>query len=74
MKLILSSCDFRNEKSQKVIMDNLYLVDIIILEECSLIWRTNEDKDMLILVDASYDNNQNLYTHITISIHTLLPE
>lgn len=23
MKLILSSCDFRNEESQKVIMDNL---------------------------------------------------
>ena len=23
MKLILSSCDFRNEKSQQVIMDNL---------------------------------------------------
>ena len=38
MKLILSSCDFRNEKSQKVIMDNLpYSID-----KCRLLFIPNE--------------------------------
>lgn len=38
MKLILSSCDFRNEKSQKVIMDNLpYSID-----KCKLLFIPNE--------------------------------
>ncbi len=38
MKLILSSCDFRNEESQKVIMDNLpYPID-----KCKLLFIPNE--------------------------------
>lgn len=38
MKLILSSCDFRNEKSQQVIMDNLpYPID-----KCKLLFIPNE--------------------------------
>lgn len=38
MKLILSSCDFRNKKSQKVIMDNLpYPID-----KCKLLFIPNE--------------------------------
>ena len=38
MKLILSSCDFRNEKSQHVIMDNLpYPID-----KCKLLFIPNE--------------------------------
>ena len=38
MKLILSSCDFRNEKSQQVIMDNLpYPID-----KCKLLFIHNE--------------------------------
>ena len=38
MKLILSSCDFRNEKSQKAIMDNLpYHID-----KCKLLFLPNE--------------------------------
>ena len=38
MKLVLSSCDFRNEKSQQVIMDNLpYPID-----KCRLLFIPNE--------------------------------
>lgn len=38
MKLVLSSCDFRNEKSQQVIMDNLpYHID-----KCKLLFIPNE--------------------------------
>ena len=38
MKLILSSCDFRNEKSQKVIMDNLPYP----INKCKLLFIPNE--------------------------------
>ncbi len=38
MKLILSSCDFRNEKSQKTIMDNLPYP----INECKLLFIPNE--------------------------------
>ncbi|MBE6748869.1 MAG: hypothetical protein E7557_06535 [Ruminococcaceae bacterium] len=38
MKLILSSCDFRNEKSQKVIIDNLPCP----IDKCKLLFIPNE--------------------------------
>lgn len=38
MKLILSSCDFRNEKSQKVIMNNLPCS----IDKCKLLFIPNE--------------------------------
>ncbi len=38
MKLILSSCDFRNEKSQKVIVDNLPCS----IDKCKLLFIPNE--------------------------------
>ena len=55
MKLILSSCDFRNEKSQKVIMDNLpYPID-----KCKLLFIPNEKAtEEAILSDLYYDRMQ----------------
>lgn len=38
MKLILSSCDFRNEKSKKTIIDNLSKP----IEQCKLLFFPNE--------------------------------
>lgn len=55
MKLILSSCDFRNEKSQKVIMDNLpYPID-----KCKLLFIPNEKATAeAILGSLYYDRMQ----------------
>ncbi len=55
MKLILSSCDFRNEKSQKVIMDNLpYPID-----KCRLLFIPNEKATAeAISGDVYYDRMQ----------------
>ncbi len=52
MKLILSSCDFRNDKSQKVIMDNLpYPID-----KCRLLFIPNEKAtEEAISSDLYYD-------------------
>ena len=38
MKMILSSCDFRNDKSNKAIMDNLPKA----IEKCKLLFIPNE--------------------------------
>lgn len=55
MKLILSSCDFRNEKSQKVIMDNLpYPID-----KCRLLFIPNEKATAeAVSSDVYYDRMQ----------------
>lgn len=55
MKLILSSCDFRNEKSQQVIMDNLpYPID-----KCKLLFIPNEKATAeAILSSVYYDRMQ----------------
>ncbi len=55
MKLILSSCDFRNEKSQKVITDNLpYPID-----KCRLLFIPNEKAtEEAISSDLYYDRMQ----------------
>ena len=55
MKLILSSCDFRNEKSQKVIMNNLpYPID-----KCKLLFIPNEKATKeAISGDVYYDRMQ----------------
>lgn len=55
MKLILSSCDFRNEESQKVIMDNLpYPID-----KCKLLFIPNEKATAgAILGSIYYDRMQ----------------
>lgn len=55
MKLILSSCDFRNEKSQKLIMDNLpYPID-----KCRLLFIPNEKATKeAISGDVYYDRMQ----------------
>lgn len=55
MKLILSSCDFRNEKSQQVIMDNLpYPID-----KCKLLFIPNEKATAeAILGNVYYDRMQ----------------
>lgn len=55
MKLILSSCDFRNEKSQKVIMDNLpYSIN-----KCRLLFIPNEKAtEEAISGDVYYDRMQ----------------
>ncbi|MBO5432891.1 MAG: Type 1 glutamine amidotransferase-like domain-containing protein [Clostridia bacterium] len=55
MKLILSSCDFRNEKSQKAIMDNLpYPID-----KCKLLFIPNEKATAeAILSSVYYDRMQ----------------
>ncbi len=50
MKLILSSCDFRNEKSQKAIMDNLpYPID-----KCKLLFIPNEKATAEAISDSVY--------------------
>lgn len=52
MKLILSSCDFRNEKSQKVIMDNLPYP----INKCRLLFIPNEKAtEEAISSDLYYD-------------------
>ena len=55
MKLILSSCDFRNEKSQQVIMDNLpYPID-----KCKLLFVPNEKAtEKAISSNVYYDRMQ----------------
>ena len=55
MKFILSSCDFRNEKSQQVIMDNLpYPID-----KCKLLFIPNEKATAeAILSSVYYDRMQ----------------
>ena len=55
MKLILTSCDFRNKKSQKVIMDNLpYPID-----KCRLLFIPNEKATSeAISSDVYYDRMQ----------------
>ncbi len=55
MKLILSSCDFRNEKSQKVIMDNLpYSIN-----KCRLLFIPNEKAtEEAVSGDVYYDRMQ----------------
>ncbi len=55
MKLILSSCDFRNEKSQQVIVDNLpYPID-----KCRLLFIPNEKAtEEAISSDVYYDRMQ----------------
>ena len=55
MKLILSSCDFRNEKSQKVIMDNLPNS----INKCRLLFIPNEKATKeAISGDVYYDRMQ----------------
>ncbi|MBQ3498439.1 MAG: Type 1 glutamine amidotransferase-like domain-containing protein [Clostridia bacterium] len=55
MKLILSSCDFRNEKSQKLIMDNLpYSIN-----KCRLLFIPNEKAtEEAVSGDVYYDRMQ----------------
>ena len=55
MKLILSSCDFRNEKSQQVIVDNLpYPID-----KCRLLFIPNEKAtEEAVSGDVYYDRMQ----------------
>ena len=50
MKLILSSCDFRNEKSQQVIMDNLPYP----IEKCKLLFIPNEKATAEAISDSLY--------------------
>lgn len=55
MKLILSSCDFRNEKSQEVIMDNLPYP----INKCRLLFIPNEKAtEEAISGDVYYDRMQ----------------